>query len=873
MKNIILILAALLTGCATLGFGDFGEEKKDRVKKIDESISKGIPVEFTYQPLIGGKHEVLLVGDFNDWSQSETLMDEIDGIYIKTLYLNKGKYAYKFIVDGQWLTDENAQEFVGDGFGGQNSIIFVGDKRDIDALRKVEFVYRPKNIVKEVYLVGSMNDWNQKANRMLEGKTGTYSISLLLKPDEYHYKFLEDGMSWITDNNTKSFIDDGFGGKNSVLIVDDSFEKVTIAKKDGIFLDYGISTSQNMETVNPLSTTKIEFKTKAHRDDVENVYLQKNDTLIKMNKIAVDGSFDYFQTIILLKNEAEEFDYYFVYQDGKEELYLLNGEFSNTKDETKYFHYSKANVQAFLTPDWVKDGIIYQIFPDRFYNGNAENNPDFSEWYYEGINIAPQKGKLLKKYTQYFHFVDDWNDILGLKKSPFHAHDQEGYQPDYNSFYGGDIEGVRQKLDYLEDLGITIIYFNPLFEAKSNHKYDAVDYMKLDPHFGTDEEFKMFVDEAHQRGIRIIIDCAFNHTGETFWAFQEGMKKGPRSEYYNWYEWKKWPMPDPNVIPNFKPLDYYECWWGYGEMPNLNYDLNEINPSENATKNIDLAEPNWEVVNYVLNVAEYWISDMDLDGFRLDVPNEVPFWFWKLFREKVKSIKPDAYLVGELWSNAIDWVNNDYFDAVMNYAYFKDPVMLFFNKRNCSAKVFDRDLKPGRLSYPTQATQVMMNIIDSHDTFRYLESCKGEIPQLELAVLFQMTYVGTPHIWYGDEVGMKGAHDPDCRRPFNWEYTEDLEKVALRDYYKKLIQIRKEYSCLRTGSFNTIIADGMVYGYSRSDVNSSISVIINNDTKHHKIQIPFNNIHVIDLLTRKKYDTINGMLEIELEPMSGAILL
>ena len=154
-------------------------------------------------------------------------------------------------------------------------------------------------------------------------------------------------------------------------------------------------------------------------------------------------------------------------------------------------------------------------------------------------------------------------------------------------------------------------------------------------------------------------------------------------------------------------------------------DFDEANPSENSIKDINLANPHWDVVNYVLDVGEYWISDMNLDGFRLDVPNEVPFWFWKLFRERIKSIKPDAYLVGELWSNAVDWVNDDYFDAVMNYAYFKDPVMRFFNTRQCNAKAFDRDLKQGLLSYPVQATQVMMNLIDSHDTFRYLETVMG----------------------------------------------------------------------------------------------------------------------------------------------------
>ena len=867
MKNIILILTVLLTGCSTLGFSDF-----NTTTKTDASKSEKIPVKFRYQPLIGGKHQIFLAGDFNNWSPTATPMEEIDGIYETTLYLKQGKYGYKFIVDGQWITDGSADEFIDDEYGGKNSIIFVGDKKDIDALCKVDFVYQPKNIIKEVYLVGSMNDWNLKSHRMLDMGKGVYSISLLLKPDEYHYKFVEDGMNYITDQNANSFVDDGFGGKNSVVVVDNTFEKVTITKGDGIFLDYGIPTSQNLETVNPLSSIKIEFKTKAHLDDIESIYLVKNDNPIEMNKISEDNSFEYFQKIVFLEDENEEFDYYFLYRDGEKEFHLLDGEFSNIKDESKYFHYSKSSVQPFYTPDWVKDGIIYQIFTDRFYDGSSDNNPDFSEWYYDGINLPPSNGKLLKKYTQYFHFEDDWYDTEGLTKSPFHHPDEEGYQPDYNSFYGGDIKGIRQKLDYLEDLGVTIIYLNPLFEAKSNHKYDAVDYMKLDPHFGTEKDFKEFVRDAHNRGIRIILDVAFNHTGETFLAFQDGMKKGPESKYYDWYEWKKWPIPNPSDGSNFKPSDYYECWWGYGEMPNLNYDLNEINPSENSIKDINLANPNWEVVNYILSVGEYWISDMDIDGFRLDVPNEVPFWFWKLFREKVKSIKPDAYLVGELWSNAVDWVNNDYFDGVMNYAYFKDPVMRFFNTRECSAKDFDRDLKQGLFSYPMQATQVMMNLIDSHDTFRYLESCDGDISRLEMAVLFQMTYVGTPHIWYGDEVGMMGAHDPDCRRPFDWNYTENLKKVGLRDHYKKLIEIRKENSCLRTGSFSTLVADGMVYGYLRSDESSSIAIILNNDTKSHNIKIPFGSDNLLDLLSGKSYIVKDGIVEIELSAMSGAIL-
>ena len=211
MKNIVFVCIIFLSGCSTLGFGDFDNSTS---QTSDSQVVPGkVPVKFTYQPLIGGKHQVFISGDFNSWSESETPMKENDGIYEITLHLKQGKYGYKFIVDGQWMADENADEFIDDGFGGKNSIVFVGSKKDIDALRKVDFTHRPGGVVKEVYLVGSMNDWNQKATRMLEVEEGVYGISLLLKPDEYHYKFLEDGMHWITDESSESFVDDGFGGR------------------------------------------------------------------------------------------------------------------------------------------------------------------------------------------------------------------------------------------------------------------------------------------------------------------------------------------------------------------------------------------------------------------------------------------------------------------------------------------------------------------------------------------------------------------------------------------------------------------------------------------------------------------------------------
>ncbi len=845
--------------------------KQSDGKSQPKPSGSGYPTTFTYKPLTGGKHTVYLAGDFNNWSDSATPMKEDNGIYKKTLNLKKGKYAYKFIVDGKWLTDDNADELIDDGYGGKNSIIFVGNKEELTALRKVEFSYKPDGIVNDVYVAGSFNDWNQKANEMKKQEDGSYQTFLLLKPDEYHYKFVVNGSEWITDDKAEKFVDDGFGGKNSILVVDDSYQKVTIEKGDGEILTYGIPFEQDLQTVNPLTETKIEFKTRSHPDDVEKLFLWKDKEKIPMDLVSQSNSYDYFRAIITIPDPKKEFDYCFIYEDGGKEYFLGEKGFAKNLSEIELYHYSQETVEPFFTPDWVKNGVIYQIFPERFYNGDKANDPDFTEWYYEKINIPPDKGKKLPKHTQYFHLVEDWYDIEGLKQSPYH----QGEQPDYNSFYGGDIVGVHKKLDYLADLGITIIYFNPVFQAKSNHKYDAVDYKKLDPHFGTESEFKAFMADAKKKGIRVIIDVAFNHTGETFWAFQDGMKKGEKSEYYDWFEWKKWPLPDP-VPADYKPIDYYECWWGFGEMPNLNFDLELSNQTENSIKNVEDANPHWDVVNYLLDdVVEYWIGEMDLDGFRLDVPNEVPFWFWKLFREKVKSLKPDAYLVGEIWTNATEFVNNDVFDATMNYAYFKDPVMRFFVERNANAKTFDRELKPGRFNYPIQAVQVMMNLIDSHDTHRFLESAGGNISKLKLAALFQMTYVGAPHIWYGDEIGMMGGHDPDCRRPFNWKYTEDPEKVALREYYEKLIEIRKENPALRTGKFETLFTQDRIYAFERILDNEKIIVIINNEESPQNIVIDtdIQKRSVIDQISGKQYHLQDGTkLQIKLDAMSGVIL-
>lgn len=478
-------------------------------------------------------------------------------------------------------------------------------------------------------------------------------------------------------------------------------------------------------------------------------------------------------------------------------------------------------IPDFKTPDWVAEGVIYQIFPDRFCNGSKANDPDFSEWYYENSKTPPEKGKHLKANHEYYHLVQDWYDISGLKQNPCLAKGK----PDWWSFYGGDIAGVKQKLDYLLDLGITIIYFNPLWQAKSNHKYDAADFKKIDPHFASDIEFKEFVSLCHKKDIRIILDIALNHTGETFWAFQDCVQKGDKSEFWNWYDWKQWPLPSP-LPENFKPRDYYQCWWGVKDMPDLNYDLAREHPYENAIRNIDDARPNWNMVNHLLEAVAWWLTEMDIDGFRLDVPDEVPFWFWQLFREKVKSLKPDAWLVGEIWNHAEQWVSPLYFDSVMNYAHFKDPVLDYFVRGSINKDTFLHRLYLGLKAYPLNALHVMMNLLGSHDTWRINEIARANPIGLKLAILFQMTYIGTPHIYYGDEIAMQGGKDPDNRRPFDWHWYNYLNAVELHDFYRELIAVRKSQPALQKGLIRFIEHPQLLI-YERYTESSSVLVIIN----------------------------------------------
>lgn len=858
---------------------------------LSASAAFATKVTFRYQPVIGGVNAVSVAGSFNGWNAAANPLkdDDKDGIWSAELDLPAGRIEYKFVVNGdQWFTDENAAETSDDGFGGKNSILVLKDQpvvvghgttvKKAEApklgLRQVTFKFKPSGKPDAICVAGTFNDWTIGKSPMTDADgDGVYTATLLLAPGSYQYKVVVGSNGWTQDTaGQDGEADDGFGGKNSILNVDERFPSIAVQKGDGEVFSEGVEHTQGPQELNALGGGLLELTARAHRDDVSGVDLvwwtAGPETRVPMQAVEKDRVYEYFRAEVKLPEGAK---YVFQYRDGAAGPWLGPKGLSKTRAKEEAFTYDSARFPAFVTPDWVKNGIIYQIFPDRFRNGDPKNDPDFKEWYYAGKNQLPASGTINPEFQEYYHLVK-WDDINALTQAP-HTPDRR----DWMAFYGGDIEGVRQKLDYLQSLGITILYFNPIFEAKSTHKYDAADYRKIDPHFGTNEQFIAFVKEAKAKGIRVILDIVFNHSGNAHWAFKDAVEKGPASPYYSWYEFKQYPLPAgwPNVGRPWKPGDYYYCWWNFGDLPDLNFDLSRDNKSEVPVRDIKDAQPNIALLTYLLDATEYWLKDADVDGVRLDVPNEVPFWFWKLFNARVKKVKPDAYIVGELWGNASDYVKPGMYDAVMNYAFFRDPVLKFLCNAQGSAAEFDAALATGRLTYPRQSVAVQMNLIDSHDTVRYLTQANGDVNRLTLAALFQMTYVGAPAIYYGDEVALEGQRDPDCRRPFPWDWEKDARRSAVHAYYTKIANLRLRHAALRTGEFRTLATEGQTMAFLRGDANERFVVVLNAGRAPARITLDTaalgGAVKAVDALDGGAAKPWSGRVTLELPASSGKV--
>lgn len=459
-------------------------------------------------------------------------------------------------------------------------------------------------------------------------------------------------------------------------------------------------------------------------------------------------------------------------------------------------------------PAWVKDSVFYQIFPDRFENGDCTNDP---------VNIAP------------------WNS-----------------KPTITSFHGGDLRGVINRFYYLLDLGINTIYFNPIFLSPSNHRYNTVDYMQIDPKLGDLQVFKSVLDVAHRNQVRVILDGVFNHCGRGFFAFSDILENQADSPYLDWFHVKKFP------VDAYSPGDAttYLGWWKYKSLPKFN----TANP---------------RVREYIYQVARYWL-EQGIDGWRLDVPNEIDDdEFWAKFREIVKNTNPEAYLLGEIWDGDMRWVGDRHFDGLMNYPIRTLIIDLLTEKKKASA--FANDLASWVNHYPAENVPCMFNSLGTHDTDRIFSVLGKSVEKVRLAFLILFAYPGAPSIYYGDEIGVEGGRDPDNRRTFPWNEAE--WNIEIFNWVKQLVRARIDQNALRRGDFKVIpISNDSVFAFTRTDGEDAVVVIGNASNQSTKIEIDVSDLargrmEYTNILGNERFSEIHdGRLLINLNRWSGMIL-
>ena len=411
--------------------------------------------------------------------------------------------------------------------------------------------------------------------------------------------------------------------------------------------------------------------------------------------------------------EEEENIYYFS-EDGVTLEYHFEEGFYN------FFQMPYINKNDIMdTVDWMRSAVFYQIFIDRFYQGNKQKDTSY-------INMK-------------------WDDL-----------------PTPKSFAGGDLAGIMEKMDYFKELGINALYLTPVFLSVSNHKYDTIDYFTVDPQFGTKQELRQLVKQAHEEEIRVVLDAVFNHCSMEMEQFQDVLKKGKKSPYYDWFIIEG-EFPEPEALN-------YECFAACNYMPKLN-------------------TANEQVQDFLIEVALYWIREADIDGWRLDVSDEVSHEFWRKFRRAVKKEKPECVIIGENWHDAYSYLMGDQYDSIMNYAFTK-ACLDYFSKGVFTAKEMAEKLNSNLMRNIEQVNCMMLNLLDSHDTHRFYTEVNKDKDKLLAAIALEMIFVGAPCLYYGTEICMEGGYDPDSRRGFSWDASSWDMNVMKK--IKELINIRKE---------------------------------------------------------------------------------
>ena len=475
---------------------------------------------------------------------------------------------------------------------------------------------------------------------------------------------------------------------------------------------------------------------------------------LPMEKFRTDRYFDWYE--IRLKTRFERIAYYFELQNGVETLFYYGDcyEMAGTPTRADYFQLPfNHRADRFAAPAWTRDAVVYNIFPDSFAAGKR---------------LAP-----------------------------------DGAPP----CRGGTVRGVTENLDYITSLGFNCIYLNPIFAARSYHRYDTLDYYRIDPHMGAEDDLRDLVRRAHALGIRVILDGVFNHVSSDHPFFRDVLEKGRASRYYSCF----YALPETPRLPAAGELPGYTCFSYVADMPKTN-----------------TADP--FLRQYFCDVGANWVRKFDVDGWRLDVANELDDGFLRAFRASVKAAKSDALIVGEVWENAAHYLGGDMLDSAMNYD-FRRYCRRFFAEQMVDAETFDTNVSTLLLRYNENALFAQLNLLDSHDVSRFLSLCGGKTERMELAVLLQMTFPGMPCVFYGDEKGLCGESEPEYRRPMAWDASSPLEEV-----YRRMIALRKTHPALRYGSFHTELACGGVYRYSRVWNGTKITVAMNLGTEPVKAE-------------------------------------
>ena len=633
-------------------------------------------------------------------------------------------------------------------------------------------------------------------------------------------------------------------------------------------------------------TVTIRFRTA--RNNADGVDIVIGEKHLPMTVTSYNGIFDFYS--IDIPNVRERFGYYFeIHSDRLTVIYNRLGILKEMNHD-----YDFQIVPGFKTPDWAKGAVFYQIYVDRFCNGDSSNDVLTGEYSYLG------------KHVQH---VDDWNRLPE--------------NMDVGNFYGGDLQGVMNKLDYLKDLGVEAIYFNPIFVSPSNHKYDIQDYDYIDPHYGrivkdegemlpeysndnssatryitrvTDKEnleasnqlFIQLVEEAHKRGIKIILDGVFNHSGSfNKWLdkehiydknpdYEKGAYVSADSPYRSFFKFQ-----DENAWPD---NGSYNGWWGHDTLPKLNYEESQ------------------KLHDYILEIGRKWVSPpYNVDGWRLDVAADLGYSeeynhnFWREFRQAVKEANPNAIILAEHYGDPKAWLQGDQWDTIMNYGAFMEPITWFLTgveKHSDefrgdflgNADVFKGSIRNYMSFFLYNSLYVAMNELSNHDHSRFLTRTNHRVGRIQTlgpytanenvnkgimreAVVFQMTWPGAPTIYYGDEAGVCGWTDPDSRRTYPWGH-EDLDLIQ---FHKDIIRIHNEYQCLRTGSLKFLHGEHRIISYGRFNSEEAVAVVINNDFVDKEVKIHVREIGVFNnrtmkrimLTTQEGYDMSEQMLMVQ----------